>query len=130
MGLKFDFNDFTEKLEELDKKTSKKVLTEALEKGGNVLKLGLKEEIKKRVYETGELYESIDITKIHATNNKSGYVDVGSKSEDEDIRARNWYQEYGNSLMNGKKHNIRSYLNNRDKALEAIGDYLTENLFK
>ena len=30
MGLKFDFNDFTEKLEELDKKTSKKVLTEAL----------------------------------------------------------------------------------------------------
>ena len=57
-------------------------------------------------------------------------VHLGSTSNNREIVARAYYQEYGNSNMNGKKWMKKSYYQSKDEAIKAIGDSLAKDLFK
>ncbi len=128
MGLEFDFSRVQEKLEELGRKASKEVADKALKAGANEVLNELKEEVSSNVYDTGELYNSLGLGKIKGsgTNRK---IEIGSQSDSRDIVARNFYQEYGNSSMMGKKHNKRAFENSKKRANEAIKQSLKEDLF-
>lgn len=129
MGLEFDFSKVQRKLEEMGKKASKEVADKALIDGANEVLEEVKKEVSSNVYDTGELYSSLGLGPIKGsgTNRK---IEIGSQSNSRDIIERNYYQEYGNSSMMGKKHNKRAFQNSKKRANEAIKKSLKENLFK
>lgn len=130
MGLDFDMDDLVKELKKLDKEVSGPIIINALNEGGDKIKGALKAEIRTRVYDTGDLFESIDKTKIAVYPNATGYVDIGSISTDEEVRARNWYQEYGHSTMIGKKHNKRAAIKSFEKAKEAMAKSIIKDISK
>ncbi|MDI3042744.1 HK97 gp10 family phage protein [Clostridioides difficile] len=129
MGLEVDFSKVQERLQEIGKKAGKEVSDKALKEGGGVMLEALKEEVRVNVYDTGELYNSLELGVIKGsdTNRK---IEIGSQSNDREIIARNYYNEYGNSNMIGKKQNKKAFEDSKIKANEAIKESLKENLLK
>ncbi|MGL5712580.1 MAG: HK97 gp10 family phage protein [Paraclostridium sp.] len=127
MGLKVDFSKVISKLENIEKKASKEMIDEALKKGGKVVLEELKKEVRSNVYDTGELYGSLELGNIKGsgTNKK---IQIGSQSDDRDIKARNYYNENGNTFMMGKKQNKKAFKNSKKEAKEAIVTSIVNNL--
>lgn len=127
MGADVYFGNLIAKLENIEKKASKEITEKALKAGGKVMLESLKKEVKKSVYDTGELYDSLDIGPI-----KSGLhgklILVGSQSDDREIIERNYYNEYGTSSINGTHHNMRAYINGYDAAKEAMIESIKQDL--
>ncbi len=118
MGLEFDFSNLISKLENIEKKASKEISQKALKAGEEVLK-ELKNEVRSKVYDTGELYESLDLGPIKGSGTNKKIL-IGSQSSDRSVVERNYYNEHGTSSIIGKKHNKRAFNNSKDKAKEAI----------
>ena len=125
MGLKFDFSDLEDALVGISKKASEQILDNALDAGAKPI---LKSMDKNVPVDTGKLKGSLGVIKKEGSgvNRK---IHLGSTSADREIVARAYYQEYGNSNMNGKKWLKKSYNQSKEDAINAIGDSLAKNLF-
>lgn len=126
MGLEFNFEELEDALVGMSKKASEQVLDNALESGANPV---LKSMDKNVPVDTQALKNSLgEIKKEGSKANRK--IHLGSISKDREIVERAYYQEFGHSSMNGKKWMKRSYNQSKDEAIEEIGNYLAENLFK
>lgn len=128
MGLEFNhFSQLEAKLEELPKKIEKDISDNALKEGGKVILEQLKHEVMINVYDTGELYESLDLGKITGKG-ENKKISIGSQSDDRNVVERNYYNEYGTSSILGQKHNKKAFKNGKNEAKQAIIKALKEGL--
>lgn len=126
MGFSFDLSELEDALAGINKKTSESVIDKALEAGAKPV---LKAMDKNVPVDTSELKKSLgEIKKEGSKTNRK--VHLGSTSSNREIVARAYYQEYGNSYMNGKKWMKKSYEKSIDDAVKEISDSLANNLFK
>lgn len=126
MGLEFNLSDLEDALTGISKKISEQILDNALDAGANPVLKAMDNNVP---VDTSELKKSLgEIKKDGSKTNRK--IHLGSRSSDREIVARAYYQEYGNSNMNGKKWMKKSYNQSREKAITAISDYLAKNLFK
>ena len=126
MGLKFNFDELEDALSDIDKNTSQQIVDNALDTGAKPM---IKSMDKNVPVDTEALKKSLgEIKKEGSKTNRK--IHLGSKSSNREIVARAYYQEYGNSNMNGKKWMKKSYNQSKDESINAIGDYLAKNLFK
>lgn len=126
MGLEYNLSELEDALVGISKKVSEQILDNALDAGAKPI---LKSMDKNVPIDTGKLKESLGVIKKEGsgTNRK---IHLGSTSSNREIVARAYYQEYGNSNMNGKKWMKKSYNQSKEDAINAIGDSLAKNLFK
>ena len=126
MGIQFDISELEDALIGLSKKISDELLDEALESGSKPMLQAMNKNVP---VDTGELKNSLGIIKKEGskTNRK---IHLGSTSNDRNIIARAYYQEYGNSNMNGKKWLKKSYDKSKDEAIENISKSIKKNLLK
>ncbi|MCU5977963.1 HK97 gp10 family phage protein [Clostridioides difficile] len=127
MGITFDFSKLQQKLDSMERKAGKELVDNAIDAGGRVLVEGMKEEVRANVYDTGELYNSIGMGRKKGSGTKRS-IEIGSQSNDRDVIARNFYNEYGTLRVVGKKHNKRSFNKNKKKANEAIKKSIISDL--
>lgn len=126
MGLKFNLSDLEDALADMSKKATETMIDKALDAGAKPV---LKAMDKNVPVDTSALKKSLgEIKKEGSKTNRK--IHLGSTSNDREIVVRAYYQEYGNNSMNGKKWMKKSYNNSKDEAMDAIGDYLADNLFK
>lgn len=126
MGLDFNFDELEDALVGMSKKATEEVIDRALDAGAKPI-LDMMD--KNVPVDTEELKDSLgEIKKDGSKTNRK--VHLGSTSKDREIVARAYYQEYGNSNMNGKKWMKKSYNQAKDEAIKEIGESLSENLFK
>lgn len=126
MGLEFDFAELEDALSGISKKVSEQIIDKALDSGA---KISLKAMEKNVPIDTSALKNSLGEIKKEG-NKINRKVHLGSTSNNREIVARAYYQEYGNSNMNGKKWMKKSYYQSKDEAINAIGDSLAKDLFK
>lgn len=126
MGFEFDLSQLEDALVGLSKKASEPVMDKALDAGASLI---LKSMDKNVPFDTHELQNSLGEIKKEG-NKVNRKVHLGSTSTKKDVVKRAFYQEYGNSYMNGKKWMKKSYEQSKDDAVNAIADSLAENLFK
>lgn len=126
MGLEYNLSELEDALVGISKKVSEQILDNALDAGAKPI---LKSMDKNVPIDTGKLKESLGVIKKEGsgTNRK---IHLGSTSNNREIVARAYYQEYGNSNMNGKKWMKKSYNQSKEDSINAIGDSLAKNLFK
>lgn len=126
MGLIFDMEKLEDALAGINKKASEQILDKALDEGAKPV---LKAMDKNVPIDTGELSDSLgEIKKEGSKTNRK--IHLGSTSNDRKIVERAYYQEYGNSSMNGKKWMKKSYNKSKDEAIDVIANSLADNLFK
>lgn len=126
MGLEFNFEELEDALTGLSKKASEQVLDRALDAGAKPVLDAMDKYVP---VDTSDLKNSLgEIKKDGSKTNRK--VHLGSTSTDRKIVARAYYQEYGNSSMNGKKWMKKSYNQSKDEAVNAIAKSLRENLLK
>ncbi len=117
MGLEFDFAELEDALIGLGKNVSTQILDQALDEGAKPV---IKAMNKNVPVDTGKLKHSLGEIKKDGSNiNRK--IHLGSTSNNREIVARAYYQEYGNSNMNGKKWMKKSYYQSKDEAINAIG---------
>lgn len=126
MGLIFDMEELEDALAGINKKASEQILDKALDEGAKPV---LKAMDKNVPIDTGELSDSLGEIKKEG-NKTNRKIHLGSTSSDRKIVERAYYQEYGNSSMNGKKWMKKSYNKSKDEAIDAIANSLADNLFK
>lgn len=126
MGIKFDIEELEDALVGISKKASEQLLDKALDAGAKPV---LKSMDKNVPVDTGALKRSLGEIKKEG-NKLNRKIHLGSTSTDRKIVERAYYQEYGNSSMNGKKWMKKSYNKSKDEAIDAIANSLTKNLFK
>ena len=126
MGFTFNIEELEDALVGINKKASEELLDKALDSGAKPV---LKSMDKNVPVDTEQLRKSLgEIKKEGSKTNRR--VHLGSISTNRKIVERAYYQEYGNSSMNGKKWMKKSYNQSKEEAINAIGDYLAKNLFK
>ena len=127
MGLEVNFSSIISKLKDIEKKASREIIDNALKAGGEVVLESLKLEVAVNVYDTGELYDSLNLGEIRGagTNKK---ILIGSQSNDRKVVERNYYNEYGTSSIVGKKHNKRAFQNSKKEANRAIIESIQKDL--
>lgn len=126
MGLEFNLEELEDALIGLGKNVSTQILDQALDEGAKPV---IKAMNKNVPVDTGKLKHSLgEIKKDGSNTNRK--IHLGSTSDDRSIVERAYYQEYGNSTMNGKKWMQKSYDQSKEEAIESIGDSLARNLFK
>ena len=126
MGLIFDMEELEDALAGINKKASEQILDKALDEGAKPV---LKAMDKNVPIDTGKLSDSLGEIKKEG-NKTNRKIHLGSTSSDRKIVERAYYQEYGNSSMNGKKWMKKSYNKSKDEAIDAIANSLADNLFK
>lgn len=126
MGIKFDIEELEDALVGISKKASEQLLDKALDAGAKPV---LKSMDKNVPVDTGALKRSLGEIKKEG-NKLNRKIHLGSTSTDRKIVERAYYQEYGNSSMNGKKWMKKSYNKSKDEAIDAIANSLAKNLFK
>lgn len=127
MSINIDFSKVINKLEELNNKVGKEISDKALKEGGEVVLKALKNEVRTKLYDTGELHNSLDLGKISGSG-ENRKIQIGSQSNDRSVVERNYYNEYGTSSIIGQKHNKRAYQNSKDEAKKAIIKAIKEGL--
>jgi HK97 gp10 family phage protein len=126
MGIEFNFEELEDALVGISKKMGEDIIDEALDAGADIVLDSMNKNVP---VDTGALKDSLgEIKKEGSKTNRK--IHLGSTSTDRSIVERAYYQEYGNSSMNGKKWMKKSYNQSKDEAINAIGDSLAENLFK
>lgn len=126
MGLIFNMEELEDALVGITKRASEQVLDKALDEGAKPV---LKAMDKNVPVDTSALKNSLgEIKKEGSKINRK--IHLGSTSSDRKIVERAYYQEYGNSSMNGKKWMKKSYNKSKDEAIDAIANSLADNLFK
>lgn len=126
MGLVFNMEELEDALSGISKKVSEQILDKALDAGAKPV---LKAMDKNVPIDTSALKNSLgEIKKEGSKTNRK--IHLGSTSTNRDIVERAYYQEYGNSSMNGKKWMKKSYNKSKDEATDAIASSLADNLFK
>lgn len=126
MGLEFNMSELENELSKLSKKVGKEVIDKALDAGAEPM---LKRMDKNVPFDTHELQNSLGEIKKEG-NNTNRKVHLGSTSDNKEVVARAYYQEYGNKYMNGKKWMKKSYNQAEDESIEAIAKSLESNLFR
>ena len=112
--------------QDLIKKLAKMLIDKALDAAAVPM---LKKLDKNVPYDTYELQNSLG--EIRKEGNKiNRKILLGSSSDKRDVVARAFYQEYGNSYMNGKKWMKKSYNEAEAESLGAMSKSLADNLFK
>ena len=126
MGLIFNIEELEDALVGISKKASEQILDKALDAGAKPV---LKSMDKNAPVDTSALKKSLgEIKKEGSKTNRK--IHLGSTSTNRKIVERAYYQEYGNSSMNGKKWMKKSYNKSKDEATDAIANSLADNLFK
>lgn len=125
MGLEIDFSTLIDKLDEIERKLKTEVIDNALEKGADIILEAQKETVP---VDTGHLERSLGKGEISGsgTNKK---ISIGIEDGDEDSIRYGYYQEYGNSSMNGRKWMKKAW-NTSVEANKVIGESLAKDLFE
>ncbi|CEK29414.1 phage protein [[Clostridium] sordellii] len=129
MGLEFDFNSITKRISNLDKNVQKNITKKALTNAAKITKEELKKEVELKAYDTGALYESIDISDVKSRGTKE-FIYVGSISDNRKIVERLYYNEYGTDKMVGKKLLKNTVKRTKGEATDAIIETIQEELNK
>ncbi|MBS6025641.1 MAG: HK97 gp10 family phage protein [Paeniclostridium sordellii] len=129
MGLEFDFNSITKRISNLDKNVQKNITKKALTNAAKITKEELKKEVELKAYDTGALYESIDISDVKSRGTKE-FIYVGSISDNRKIVERLYYNEYGTDKMVGKKLLKNTAKRTKGEATDAIIETIQEELNK
>ncbi|CEK34341.1 phage protein, HK97 gp10 family,Bacteriophage protein of unknown function (DUF646) [[Clostridium] sordellii] len=129
MGIEFDFNSIVKKLNNLDKNVQKNITQKALTNAAKITKEELKKEVELKAYDTGALYESIDISDVKSRGTKE-FIYVGSISDNRKIVERLYYNEYGTDKMVGKKLLKNTAKRTKGEATDAIIETIQEELNK
>lgn len=123
-GLNFNFDGLMDKINKLEKKASKELLDNALDKGAEVL---LKEQLKTVPVDSHELEKTLDKGKRSGTGaNRS--IKVGIINGSKEVHAYGYYQEYGTIHINGKKWMKKAFKNSLKEARKAIADSIVKDL--
>lgn len=126
MGLEFNFEELEDALSRIDKKTSEKIIDKALDASAVPMLKKLDENVP---FDSHELQDSLG--EMRKEGNKiNRKILLGSTSDKRDVVARAFYQEHGNSYMNGKKWMKKSYNKAKSESLDAMAKSLKNNLFK
>lgn len=125
MGLEIDFSTLIDKLDEIERKLKTEVIDNALEKGADIIVEAQKETV---TVDTGHLERSLGKGEISGsgTNKK---ISIGIEDGDEDSIRYGYYQEYGNSSMNGRKWMKKAWNKSVSEANKVIGESLAKDLF-
>ena len=118
MGLEVNFDSAIRRIEELNNVVEDDIKEKGLKAGAEVILQELRQEVARNVYDTGALYNSLDMYKVSHGRGNSVSVLIGPNTSDKDIIARNYYQHYGNSSMAGKKHLSVAFQRGYNNALE------------
>lgn len=124
MGIKFDTTQLIGKLEELDKKVQKNISDEALREGAKILLKGQEKTVPR---DTGQLANSLIIGKITGSGAKRKIL-VGINPAKAEKVSYGYYQEYGTTVMLGKKWMKRAWISTTKDANKAIGQSLSKRL--
>ena len=126
MGLEIDFSTLIDKLDEIERKLKTEVIDNALEKGADII---LKAQKKTVPVDTGHLEQSLGKGKISGsgTNKK---ISIGIENGNDESIRYGYYQEYGNSSMNGRKWMKKALNSSVSEANKAIGESLAKDLFE
>ena len=126
MGFEIDFSELIDKLDEIERKLKTEVIDNALEKGANII---LEAQKKTVPVDTGNLQDSLDKgDKTGSGTNRKITIGI-QNTGDESIRY-GYYQEYGNSSMNGRKWMKKAWNKSVSEANKAIVESLAEDLFE
>ena len=126
MGFEIDFSELIDKLDEIERKLKTEVIDNALEKGADVILKAQKEAVP---VDTGNLQDSLDKgDKTGSGTNRKITIGI-QNGGDESIRY-GYYQEYGNSSMNGRKWMKKAWNTSVSEANKAIGESLAKDLFE
>lgn len=124
MGMEFNFNNLEAKLDEMAKKVGNEILDAALDAGVQVFEERMEANVP---IDTSELKGNLG--EIKKTGSGTGRKSIlGIKSNDRDIIARGYYQEYGTERMSGKHWMKKSFDEAKTKANEKIIEVLREAL--
>ena len=126
MGLEIDFSTLIDKLDEIERKLKTEVIDNALEKGADIILEAQKETV---IVDTGHLERSLGKGEISGsgTNKK---ISIGIEDGDEDSIRYGYYQEYGNSSMNGRKWMKKAWNTSVSEANKVIVESLAKDLFE
>ena len=110
MGIEFNFEELEDALVGISKKMGEDIIDEALDAGADIVLDSMNKNVP---VDTGALKDSLgEIKKEGSKTNRK--IHLGSTSTDRSIVERAYYQEYGNSSMNGKKWMKKSYNQSKD----------------
>lgn len=126
MGFEIDFSELIDKLDEIERKLKTEVIDNALEKGANII---LEAQKKTVPVDTGNLQDSLDKgDKTGSGTNRK--ITIGIQNTDDESIRYGYYQEYGNSSMNGRKWMKKAWNKSVSEANKAIVESLAEDLFE
>lgn len=125
MGFEIDFSELIDKLDEIERKLKTEVIDNALEKGADVILEAQKEAVP---IDTGNLQDSLDKgDKTGSGTNRK--ITIGIQNTDDESIRYGYYQEYGNSSMNGRKWMKKAWNKSVSEANKVIGESLAKDLF-
>ena len=126
MGFEIDFSELIDKLDEIERKLKTEVIDNALEKGANII---LEAQKKTVPVDTGNLQDSLDKgDKTGSGTNRK--ITIGIQNTDDESIRYGYYQEYGNSSINGRKWMKKAWNKLVSEANKAIVESLAEDLFE
>ena len=126
MGLVFNLSDLEDALSGLNNKASNELIDTTLEEGSKPMLKAMKKNVP---IDTSKLKDSLGVIKKEGKGSNRK-IHLGSTSSDREIIARAYYQEYGNSNMNGNKWMKKSYQESKDEAIKIIGESIVKILLK
>lgn len=122
MGLEFNFSNLESKLDDMTRKAGNELLDSALDAGVEVFEERMEANVP---VDTAELKGNLGELKKTGSGTSRKSI-VGIKSDDRDIVARGYYQEYGTERMTGKHWMKKSFEEAKSEANEKIIEVLRE----
>ena len=126
MGFEIDFSELIDKLDEIERKLKTEVIDNALEKGANII---LEAQKKTVPVDTGNIQDSLD-KKDKTGSGTNRKITIGIQNTDDESIRYGYYQEYGNSSINGRKWMKKACNKSVSEANKAIVESLAEDLFE
>ena len=129
MGFSIDFSALNKRLNSMEKKASEKVIDKALEAGAEPLIDSLKKNINDLATDTGELRDSIAVTKKYGIGLERRFR-VAPGTTKKEVHDRAYYTNYGTRHIAGRHWKQKSIDESRDEVNKRIKDVVDEEIFK
>lgn len=129
MGFSIDFSKLRKRLSDMDKRASEAIIDKALEAGAEVLIDSLKKNINDLATDTGELRDSIGVTKKYGSGLERK-LRIAPKTSKKEVHDRAFYTNYGTRHIAGRNWKQKSIDESRDEINKRIKEVVEEEIFK
>ena len=129
MGFSIDFSKLRKRLNDMDKKASEAIIDKALEAGAEPLIDGLKKNINDLATDTGELRDSIGVTKKYGSGLERK-LRIAPKTSKKEVHDRAYYTNYGTRHIAGRHWKQKSIDETRDEINRRIKEVVEEEIFR